>query len=201
MKAKRAITATVFLLIFASTLIAQERRRQIEVFFGGAIPLAPELFKDWYEAGGSLHGQYVIFPSPKLGISFGLAAEGFAVDEDAVLEDFGLTGSGVSIDASLSILEVGVGVRPYLTPLEANTQIYLFGMGTYNSLRAETKVSGFGQTESDETSEGKIGLALGAGAEMPATESFNLLIQGLWRFIFTEDETTSFLGITFGLAF
>lgn len=189
-------------IIFSvNTVSAQSRRNQIELFGGVAIPLAPEEFKNYYKLGGSLHGQYVLFPSPNLGISLGVAVEGFTVDQDAVLEDYGLVGTGVEVDATASIVELGVGVRPYLTPATANTQFFLFGMGTYNVLKEKVTATYLGQTETVEVDGNEFGVAGGAGFEIPAGEKLNIIIQGLTRFIFTEGSTTSFVGITAGVVF
>lgn len=189
-------------IIFSvNTASAQSRRNQIELFGGVAIPLAPEEFKNYYKLGGSLHGQYVLFPSPNLGISLGVAVEGFTVDQDAVLEDYGLVGAGVEVDATASIVELGVGVRPYLTPATANTQFFLFGMGTYNVLKEKVTATYLGQTETVEVDGNEFGVAGGAGFEIPAGEKLNIIIQGLTRFIFTEGSTTSFVGITAGVVF
>lgn len=189
-------------IIFSvNTASAQSRRNQIELFGGVAIPLAPEEFKNYYKLGGSLHGQYVLFPSPNLGISLGVAVEGFTVDQDAVLEDYGLVGAGVEVDATASIVELGIGVRPYLTPATANTQFFLFGMGTYNVLKEKVTATYLGQTETVEVDGNEFGVAGGAGFEIPAGEKLNIIIQGLTRFIFTEGSTTSFVGITAGVVF
>ena len=199
------------LLLMASQTWAQDRKGQVELFGGAAFPLSPDEFKDFYQVGGSLHGQYVTFPSPTLGISFGLAIEGFTVDEDAILNYFGLQGSGVTVEGSASIVELGVGVRPYLTKQETNTQFFLFGMGTYNFLQEEVKATFAGQTETVKEDANKFGLAADAGFEIPAGEKLNIIIQGLTRFIFNEkttDEfgnetggTISFVGITAGIVF
>ena len=54
----------------------------------------------------------------------------------------------------------------------------------------------------DETeTENKFGLAVGGGMEMPLTDTMNLIFQGLYRFIFTEEENTNFLGVTAGIIF
>ncbi len=197
---KRGMMLAVFVLC-ASAVFAQDRRKQIELFAGAAIPLAPQEFKDYYKVGGSLHGQYVIFPSPNLGVSFGLAIEGFTVDQDAVLADAGLTGTDAAIEANASIFELGVGLRPYLTPPTATTQFFLFGMGTYNALSEEATITYLGQTFTAKADGNNIGLAAGAGLELPAGEKLNIIIQGLTRFIFTEGSTTSFLGVTLGVVF
>lgn len=195
------------------------RSNQIEVYGGIALPMAPEEFKDYYKMGYSFHGQYVIFPSSRLGISFGVGYEPFSVDEDALIEDASgyskddLEAMGIDfeLDMSLSVLELCAGVRPYLTVPEANTQIFLFGTGTYNLMKAKADLSMSYYDESigeyvtysyeDSADENKFGLAAGAGIEVPMGAMMNLIFQGLYRFIFTEDETTSFLGITMGVVF
>lgn len=209
---RKGMLVAVILLLVAGQLYGQSRRNQVELFAGAALPMAPDEFKDYYKIGYSLHGQYVIFPSPKLGISFGAAYEMFSFDDQAVKDEFddmGYDFSSLDIEGSASVIEIGIGVRPYLTPPEASTQFFIFGMGTYNFLKSEVKVEyeydAYYYTESGtmtvEGDEDKVGLAVGAGLEIPASESMNIIIQALYRFIFTEDETTSFLGITGGVAF
>lgn len=190
------------LLLMVSQTFAQDSRRpQIEVYGGAAIPLSPDVFKDYYKVGFSIHGQYVLFPSPTVGISLGAAYEAFTFNSDAFLEDFGLSGSGIDVEGSASIVELGVGIRPYLTSPEANTQFFVFGMATFNHLKDEATASGFGVTESAKEEADKFGLAAGAGFELPAGATFNIILQGLTRFIFTEDEVTSFIGVTTGVVF
>lgn len=195
----------VLFVVSLTSVFAQSRKPQIELFGGVAIPLAPDGFKDYYKMGFSGHGQYVIFPSPKLGVSFGAAYEKFTFDGDKLLEDYGLQGLGLDVTGSASVIELGVGLRPYLTPVESNTQFFLFGMATYNFLKSEATVSYEGVEESISDDLNKFGLAAGAGLELPAGTSMNIILQGVFRFIFTSDDemggTTQFVGITAGLAF
>ena len=192
----------MFMLLLASQSFAQPARQpQIEVFGGIAIPLAPDAFKDYFKMGFSPHIQYVMFPSARLGVSFGVAYEKFTFDGDKLKENMDLGGYEIDVTGSASNVELGVGLRPYLTAPEVSTQIFLFGMATYNLLKTEWKVSGYGNTEEGSVKNNKPGAALGAGLEIPASESMNLILQGIFRFIFTEDETTSFVGITAGLVF
>ncbi|MFQ5640452.1 MAG: hypothetical protein ACE5IR_20925 [bacterium] len=178
----------VVMLLFATNGFAQ-RNGQWEIFFGGAIPLGPDFVKDNFEVGGSFHVQYVMFLSPRLGLSFGLAGEAFTVNQD--IKDAG-------VDIELTVAELGIGLRPYLTPMESNIQIYLFGMGTYNVVKSTIRDdSGF----EEDFEEKKAGIAVGGGFEIPAGSKFNILLQGLGRVIFTEGDSFSFLGVTAGLAF
>ncbi|MDI6809863.1 MAG: hypothetical protein QME66_12975 [Candidatus Eisenbacteria bacterium] len=184
------------------------RRPQIELYAGVGIPTAPESFKDYWKVGFSGHGQYVVFLRPNVGVTLGAGYERFTFDEEKVLSDAGIgPGSGVSIDAPVSILEFGIGVRPYLTPAEAPTQIFLFGMGTMNVMKWKMEISWPGGTlivvpEDDET---KMGVAVGAGVEVPAGESINLIVQGVLRIVssdkLTGGDNLSFLGVTAGLVF
>ncbi len=209
----------LFVLSLNSVLAQGMRKPQFEVFAGVGIPLGPEEFKDYYKVGFSGHAQYVLFPSPKLGIVFGAAYERFTFNGDKALEDItpflnliGVDPNDVEITGNASVIELGVGIRPYLTPVEANNQFFLFGMVTYNFLKDKADLSYLGQSENiwDED-DNKVGLAAGAGFEFPAGTSINVIIQGIFRFIFTEsykDEygdkyggTTTFVGITGGVAF
>lgn len=206
MKRFAIVVLLVVFVLSLGSVFAQTRKPQIEVFGGLAIPLAPDGFKDYYKMGFSGHGQYVIFPSPKLGVSFGAAYEKFTFDGDKFVEDyFGGSIEGLDVTGSASVIELGVGLRPYLSPVESNTQMFLFGMATYNFLKTEASISYMGYEDSVSDDLNKVGLAAGAGLELPAGTSMNLILQGVFRFIFTSEEdfggTTQFVGITAGLAF
>ena len=209
----KTITVAILVLILglSSMSFAQfgqvSRQPQIEVFAGFAVPLSPKDFSDYYKVGLSLHGQYVMFPSPRLGISFALAYEGFSFDGDKFMQDIQDADpftdySGVTAEGSANIMELGVGVRPYLTSPEANTQFFLYGMLTYNILKTKSDLSYNGTNfYSGEDKENKFGVALGPGVEIPLNDTMNLIGQGVYRYIFTSDEGTSFLGITTGIVF
>ncbi len=213
------VVVLAFLLLASQSFAQYSRRNQIELYGGAAFPMAPDEFKDYYKVGLSVHGQYVMFPSPTFGISFGAAYETFSFDEDQFMDDFGremgyifeyyglaYSEDYLTIEGSASIVELGIGLRPYLSSPENSTQFFLFGMGTYNLLTTETTVGieipGYGSSEESDTGEDDyFGVAAGAGFELPFGSSMNLIIQGLYRFIFTEDEATSFIGATAGLVF
>jgi hypothetical protein len=208
---KLMVTILILVLGLSGMSYAQfgqvSRQPQIEVFGGMAIPLAPQEFKDYYKLGFSFHGQYVIFPSPKFGVSFAVAYEGFTFDDAKFIEDLRRNDpftdyTGVGVDGTANIFELGIGVRPYLTSPEATTQFFLFGMATYNILKEKDDITYNGQTVTSlKNDDNKFGLAGGPGMEMPLTDTMNLIVQGVYRYIFTEDEGTSFLGITAGLVF
>ncbi len=189
------LAAVIFtILLLAGNSSAQNRSSQWEVFFGAAFPLEPAGIKDVYKVGVSAHLQYVMFATPRLGISFGVAGEGFTETDE--LNELG-------IDSELTVGEIGIGIRPYLSSPESNLQMYLFGMGTYSTVKA-TFADDFGTAISSD--ERKPGVAFGAGIEVPFGSRLNLLFQGLARVIFTdtadgEFEHFQFFGLTGGIAF
>jgi hypothetical protein len=203
------------LLLSSVNLMAQNRKSQKEVFGGFASTTGPDFIKDYFKTGFSPHAQYVIFPKDRLGISFGIAAETFTFDDEAFLEDlredplFGSIADEFDIEGDLSIVELGVGVRPYLTNITANKQIFLLGSVTMNVVKTRFSLPDLDWEE--EMSETKVGLAFGAGIEIPAGDRFNMIFQALIRSIPSveaaaeeEDEdsgTLSFIGITAGLVF
>ncbi|MCK6621801.1 MAG: hypothetical protein HUU32_12980 [Calditrichaceae bacterium] len=211
----RLLFLVLVMLVGASQLFAQARRGQFEIYAGANIPLGPEGFKDYYKMGFSLNGQYVFFPSVRVGIPIFAGYEFFSVNSDAINDDFEsalrsvfqgsgleLVSSNLDVSGSASIIRFGAGVRPYLTAPEASTQFFLFGNATFNILKSKTELNGGSVTVTDgintetleleggssEGDESKIGLAIGGGIEIPAGEKINLIFQGLANFIFTSSE-------------
>ena len=215
---KRVVMGVVLLAVIltSSTVFAQGRLPQTEVYFGAGIPLAPDWFKDYYQVGFSLHVQHVRFVTPNIGISITGGYEIFTFNQDKAtsdLEDYGYT--SVDITGNAAIAEFGLGLRPYLTPATANAQIFLFGMATVNIVKESLDGSYYDPYNEitwyfeDADPETKFGIAAGAGIEVPAG-NINLIFQGVTRFIFgygedsdldQEGETISFLGVTAGIVF
>ncbi len=161
MKLVKTATLVLVLLLCANSLWAQSRRNQTEVYAGAAFPMSPDDFKDFYKIGLSGNVQYVLFPSPRVGIPIFVGYEGFTVDADAISASFSqqLTGlpiydqntgaqigqvSGASLqtEGSARAIKLGAGVRPYLTAPEAPTQFFLFANATFNFLTTKTTLGG-----------------------------------------------------------
>jgi hypothetical protein len=137
-----------------------------------------------------------------------------------------LVSANFSTAGNASTVKIGAGLRPYLTKPEAPTQFFLFGSGTFNILTAELKFNGGSATARNpvtgqqatvtftpqdlrnagiqtatKSEEEKFGVAGGAGIEIPAGESVNLIFQGLFNTIFTTGQSISFIGVTAGVIF
>jgi hypothetical protein len=229
------------LLLAANGLLAQ-RKNQIEFYAGAAFPLSPDDFKEYTKVGLSGNAQYVIFPSPRLGITFNIGYERFSVDNEKFTEAFSMQKTGQSAsfwasqvfttptgpvrinpssDISASLIRFGGGIRPYLTAPEAGTQIFLLGQVSYNLINnnysatdlpyeynpatAFLKWATFDDKAWEQTigenDEKVAGFGLGGGLEIPAGESFNIVLQGLFNIISTKGQSTSFVGVTAGLVF
>jgi hypothetical protein len=234
MKIFKSAVLIVLLLLSASSVFAQ-RKSQIEIYAGAAFPLSPDDFKDYAKVGLSGNAQYVIFPSPRLGITFNVGYERFSTDNDKFTDALStqLTGESASFwvdqgfdinpsaEVSVNVIRFGGGIRPYLTAPEANTQFFLLGQVNFNIIQNDFKATDlpaeydpstgnlFILTFDDkqfeeaygENDENKVGFGLGGGLEIPAGESFNIVLQGLFNIILTEDESSSFVGVTAGLVF
>lgn len=247
MRRKTMRIAKSFLLVTMSFMTASnvlgQRRSQIEFYAGSAFPMSPDDFKEYTNVGLSGNAQYVVFPSPRLGITFNVGYESFSTDNEKFVEAFSeaTTGEKASYWETLEYttaggqtlrikpgadikshgIRFGAGLRPYLTPPEANTQFFLLGQASYNLITNDFNVTDLPYTYDANTNilqwatyddqtwektigendENAFGFGLGAGIEIPAGASFNFVMQGLYNVVSTEGESSSFLGVTAGLVF
>lgn len=139
-----------------------QRRNQIEFYAGAAFPLGPEVFKEYTKVGLSGNAQYVLFPSPRLGITFNVGYEFFSVDNAKFVEAVSQANTGQpasywasltyttptgpvtinpSADIKSTLTRLGAGIRPYLTAPEASTQIFLLGQVNYNIITNDFNVT------------------------------------------------------------
>ncbi len=139
-----------------------QRRNQIEVYAGAAFPLGPDLFKEYTKVGLSGNTQYVLFPSPRLGITINVGYERFSVDNEKFVEAVSTANTGQpasywasftyttptgpvtinpSADISSNLIRLGGGIRPYLTDPEASTQFFLLGQVNYNIINNDFNVT------------------------------------------------------------
>lgn len=221
--------ACITLVLFAAATMgySQYRPGHLEVTGGASFMTAPEEVKDYIKMGFNVQGQYVAFLSPTVGLSFGVGYNYFPVDEekfeDEIYDELFATGYDIQLDeldvsGNVNILELSIGLRPYLSAPDAPNKIFIFGNGTYNMLKAKSKAEFtatysyydpyYGYYEStteaeveSEADEEKFGINAGAGIELQMGAHSKLTIQGGYRFIFTEDENTNFIGVTAGIIF
>lgn len=230
------------MLFLGTNALFAQRKNQIEFYAGAAFPLSPDDFKEYTKVGLSGNAQYVIFPSPRLGITLNIGYESFSVDNAKFTNavSMQLTGQPASYwaglnlttptgtvrinpssDISARLIRFGGGIRPYLTVPEASTQIFLLGQVNYNLINNKysatdlpyaydpattiLKWATFDDNTWEQTigenDENVMGFGFGGGFEIPAGESFNIVLQGLFNIISTKGQSTSFVGVTAGLVF
>ena len=152
MSSAKRLLLMAMLLALAGNVWAQ-RKSQIEFYAGSAFPLSPDDFKEYTRVGLSGNAQYVLFPSPRLGITLNAGYEKFSVDNVKFTDAFSAQQTGQpasfwasqvfttpagtvrinpSSDISATLIRLGGGLRPYLTAPEASTQIFLLGQVNYN---------------------------------------------------------------------
>ncbi|RMD93812.1 MAG: hypothetical protein D6813_03395 [Calditrichaeota bacterium] len=158
---------TLILFLVNDSIQAQKRRNQIEIYGGGAFPLSPDEFKDFFKIGLSINVQYVIFPSNRLGIPLFAGFEGFTTDSDAinkslrsnVLGDYfdpstgeylyTVTDASLDVNGSANGFKIGAGIRPYLSPVESPVQLFVFGSAIYNAINEKEEIKGGSVTATD----------------------------------------------------
>lgn len=232
MRYLKFVILMMVLLLIASNVFGQGRLKQFELYAGAAFPLSPDSFKDYTKVGLSANAQYVLFPSPRFGITFNVGFERFTVDEEKFVEEFSREATGETAtfwtasfdinpgaDISANLIRIGGGIRPYLTDPASSMQFFLLGQVNYNIIMNDFNVTDLPvdfvndqlfvvtvndeefEEQVEENDENKIGVGGGAGVEIPVGGTTNLIFQGLFNVIFTEDDPTTFVGVTAGIVF
>jgi len=227
MSFKKIVYCTLVFFISVTMGYSQKRPGHLEVTGGAAFLTAPDEIKDYIKMGYNVQGQYVTFLSPTVGLSFGVGYNYFPIDaekfEDEIYDELSYSGYDIQLDqlevsGNVNILELSIGLRPYLSSPDAPNKLFVFGNGTYNMLKAKSKAEFtatysyydpyYGYYEStteaeveSEADEEDFGITSGAGVELQMGTHSKLTIQGSYRFIFTEDENTNFIGVTAGIVF
>jgi hypothetical protein len=162
MSSVKRLSLIVALFCVVGNVWAQ-RKSQIEFYAGSAFPLSPDDFKEYTQVGLSGNAQYVLFPSPRLGITFNVGYERFSVDNEKFTNAVSATLTGQpasfwasqvfttptggtirinpSSDISANLIRFGGGLRPYLTAPDASTQIFLLGQVNYNLINNDYNVT------------------------------------------------------------
>jgi len=176
-----AIAAIAPLLFAASTTSAQSNKAvSVGVSGGATIPVGD--FGDLYTTGYNVTGS-LMFRS--LGSPLGLRVDGMynrlSVKDDVV----GVPFDNVSIssaNANLVYNLQGTGITPYL----------IGGAGAY-------WMKGHGNGFDGETTS-KLGVNGGIGASFQLS-GFNTFIEARYHHVFTDENATQFIPVTFGIAF
>jgi hypothetical protein len=179
MKRVASLCAAVAVTIVMSATVA-EAQSPIRFGLAGGLSLPTGEDKDLFESG--FHGQVML--------GFGMMALPVKLRADLSYHSFGGKEDVLGADSDLRIISGavnaivgmgGIGVKPYLSG----------GLGMYNG-----KVEAFGTDDSST----EFGLNGGIGLEFSLT-GMSTFIEARYIHIFTEDEATQIIPITFGIMF
>ena len=159
---------------------AVEAQSPVRFGLAGGLTLPTGEDKDFVDNG--FHGQVML--------GFGMMALPVKLRADLSYHSFGGKDNTLAEDADIRVISGavnaiagmgGIGVKPYLTG----------GLGMYN-----TKIEAFGE---DDTST-DFGINGGIGLEFSLT-GMSTFLEARYIYIFTEDEATKIIPITFGIMF
>lgn len=186
MKRLSLVFAVAAMAALTTTASAQSSKGlSIGISGGAAIPMGD--FADFYTTG---YNGTVSLMMKSVGSPIGLRIDGMynrlSVKDDAIIT---IPGQGIVESASISSANAnlvyalpGVGIMPYL----------IGGGGIYS-----VKVHGDGI---DVESDNKFGVNGGIGAAFPLS-GFNTFIEARLHHVLTDNESTQFIPVTFGISF
>jgi opacity protein-like surface antigen len=179
-----ALTAAVLTVVVAAApASAQDDTGPRTVRFGAAAGLAMPMgdFGDFADMGFNVTGTVDAQP----------AALPIGVRVDVMYNRFGLS----DVDGNASIL---AGLLNALLSFGTQTSAQPYLIGGVGLYRASFDVEGAG--DAGEDSETAFGVGLGGGVRFPLS-GFDTYVEVRFHNAFTEDESTTFIPITFGIRF
>ncbi len=196
--------ATVMICSVIGTPALAQSGLNVYLGGGGAIPLDPTEFTDFWELGYNAGAAVGYSFGSGLELIAGIDYSTFSLDGDALLDDLGTFGADIDISGGdITMLSLGAGLK-FNIGKGGSFSPYLIGMGGIFTLSiSEVTVSSDGLSESAEfeDDETAFGAAFGGGFEMGISSSANLFVESTYRIAFTEDESTKYLPIRIGLVF
>ena len=203
---KKHLYIIPILFLFSMLVTAQDKNYEFVIGGGIETPISPSAFSDIFDLGftGKLAAGY--FVSPQLALGANLSYNRFGLNESGFMKEIGvpvdpnLTISG----GDLSIFEfAGVG-KYYLMPRERSTNFYILGgPGVAVSRIGEITVKSPDGTSTSEDSSSETDFLLtgGIGLKQQLNSNLGLFVEGRYSYIFTADESTSYLPVRIGFIF
>lgn len=188
---KRSLLTLVTLLVAGTQAqsLDFDPNAAIELKAGMSIPTGDgsEYVTNAFSGGATIWSS----PANQFQAGFTFTYNRFGMDSDKLLDDLGLSGYPISLDGSLSIIEVGPQLRYSLLPAEQKVQPFVqFGAGMYFAT-TESEMSGMGRSFSDDTTMTEFGINLGGGLQIRLAPRARLVLAPSYHIIFTEDEEES----------
>ncbi|HUU45915.1 MAG TPA: hypothetical protein VM118_09295 [Acidobacteriota bacterium] len=201
---KRAIVC-ILLILGASSAHAQDTHRfSFFICPGPSIPIAPQDFSEFWSIGPGLSAGISYAITPALAGMIMLDGSLFTVREDKAAEALGINQTSLDIAGGrITMLSVTGNLKACLTPHASRSGPYVYGGGgLYRlSVGGQGMVGGWSvyplAWPEDESA---LGAQFGAGTEIVATASINILIEGRYLIGFTKDESRQTIQLRLGIS-
>lgn len=208
-------------LLAASALLIAPPAAQASDFLGyihagGALPVHPGEFGEFWNTGWSLGGGFGLPISPEFMLAVQFTHQRHGSDGAAQAEDLLLTGPGGVVVEVESLEGRGLSVTSILAEARvlapstnpARTWFVSFGVGAANVSTADATVIGRGLTPVVVSGDADAAFAtsFGGGVEIDLNSTVRLTLDSAYTIIFTDGErthgpSTQFLPLRIGLAF
>ena len=199
------ISIAIILLTSYDAQAQYDKKSTYYINSGFSFPSAPDGFSEFWKLGFNFGGG-ISYPVTKVFWFRGYYGfNNFGFDEDAVLKDLGLVGSGLEIDGGTATAMQGTGNLKIVLPTSPDSKAkpyFTGGIGFMRFSTSDVKIALQGDSDTiDGDSETAFSIDFGAGLDITINEKIALFVEGAYTIGFTEDESTQYLPIRIGIIF
>ena len=205
---KKLVLVLVILLAITATSSAEQKLKPVVYLGGGiAMPMGPELFKDYWKMGIGFGGGLGFQLNPNMELIASVYYNQFGLDDDKLLTDLDAP-DDVTIDgAEFKAIEILADFKYMFSSGQGASKLKPFiigGLGFGNIKFADATVTGDDEEVElpfGDISETKVMFGFGAGLDYMISPKAAIWFQGRFNMISTEGESTTYLPIRAGVKF
>ena len=196
MKKVLFITACIAVLVVSSVTVSSAGEAIRGLNAGISMPSGDG--SEYWNTGFAVGANVFFKASSSMLIGGRIAMNRWTPNEDELLSDAGVSGSGVDISGSATIIEFVPAIRFCPSP-DADTKFFGHaGLGLF-SMSMESTISSMGREITVATSESNLGMSLGGGVVFGSGEGMKFEICPLYHIVFTEVESTKYISLNVGI--
>lgn len=201
-----ALTFIALLLITQPTLAGTTGgvayKTEFYINSGVSFPIGPDEFSDYWRMGYNFGGGMGIPVSSNIILIGYFQYNSFRFDDDEFLQDWGLTGYGISISGGeASIMTISGTIKATLGQTPLPMRPYLCGgVGFFKlSIGDITVYDGYSSETAEGDSENAFSILFGAGVDFTIGGRIGLFIEGQYVIGYTEGESTQIFPLKVGI--